>query len=179
MRYFFQDVFWDATGGTVASGTISVYQAGTTTVASLYSAQAGGTAVNSVTSDSEGVFSFWVDDADYIGEYKLVLSKTNYQTATYDNVAIQVVDLSGVQTLSNKTLTSATLTAPTINNGVLASPTLTSAVLNTSVSGTAVDNTATLGTSATKLATQGATLHYVNRIAKVSAQKMIFSQVFN
>ena len=89
-RYIKQGIFQDGQGNIVASGTISVYLADGTTVVSVYAAESGGSAVNSVTSGSDGSWLFWVDDADYAHtqKFKLTLSKTNYITKSYDDVVI-------------------------------------------------------------------------------------------
>ncbi len=75
--------------GTVLSGaTVSVYLTGTTTAASIYTASSGGTAVNSVTSDSTGLYKFYTDYSDYTAgtQFRLVISKTGYDSVTYDEV---------------------------------------------------------------------------------------------
>ena len=89
-RYIYQGTFKDGNGRVVASGTISVYLAGTTTAANVYTASAGGSAVNSVTSDTDGHFLFYIDDGDYTSsqQFKIALSKTNFTTKTYDNIRI-------------------------------------------------------------------------------------------
>lgn len=75
--------------GTVLSGaTVSVYLTGTSTVASIYTASSGGTAVNSVDTDSTGLYSFYVDYSDYAAgtHFRLTISKTGYDSVTYDEV---------------------------------------------------------------------------------------------
>lgn len=89
-RYAYQGQFVDQAGNAVNSGTISVYLAGTTTAASVYTASSGGTAVNSVTSDSVGKFLFYVDTGDYNVDqkFKIVLSKSGFLSKTYDEIII-------------------------------------------------------------------------------------------
>ncbi len=91
-RYQKQSHFLDGAGNVLADGTISVYLAGYAgiTPASIYVAETGGTAVNSVTSASDGSFSFWVDDADYDTNqlFDITLTKANYLTRTYFSVDI-------------------------------------------------------------------------------------------
>jgi len=75
----------------IFGGTVSVYLAGTTTAASIYTASSGGTAVNSVTSSStDGTFEFYVDESSYgYGQlFKVVLSKAGYTATTFDNLEI-------------------------------------------------------------------------------------------
>lgn len=90
-RYSFQSHFKDGNGKVVGDGTISVFLAGTSTAASIYTASSGGSPVNSVTSNSTtGHFIFYVDTSDYNRDqkFKIILSKTNYQSQTYDDLSI-------------------------------------------------------------------------------------------
>ena len=107
-RYIYQGTFKDQNGKVVTSGTISVFEADSTDVANVYVAQSGGSAVNSVTSDStNGSFVFYVDDGDYTTsqKFKITLSKTDYQSKSYDDINIfPQVSLTGAETLSGKTL---------------------------------------------------------------------------
>jgi len=103
-RFKFQGTYKDGNGRVVGSsttadsteGTISVYLAGTTTAASVYAAESGGTAVNSVETDEYGHFYFWVDDTDYAVNqtFKIVLSHSNFESKTYDDVRIMVATAS-------------------------------------------------------------------------------------
>ena len=90
MRYKYQGTFTDQAGNIIASGTISTFLAGTATVADVYTASAGGTAVNSVTSDSSGLFTFWVDTGDHNSDqlFKITLVKSGYSSQSYDNIVI-------------------------------------------------------------------------------------------
>jgi hypothetical protein len=86
MRYIFEGVYRDGNGKVVPSGTVSVYLAGTTTAADIYTTLTGATAVNSVTSSTTtGRFTFYVDDFDYDSDqtYDIVLSKSGYDSDTY------------------------------------------------------------------------------------------------
>jgi hypothetical protein len=89
-RYKFQGTFRDKFGHVVGDGTISAYLVGTTTPASIYAASSGGTAVNSVTSSSNGYFYFYVDQIDYTDtqRFKVALSKSGFLTSTYDDIII-------------------------------------------------------------------------------------------
>ena len=97
-RYKYQGTFKDGNGRVVGTattsdgvaGTISVYLAGGTTAASVYTASAGGVAVNSVSTDTHGYFYFWVDDGDYVGtqRFKITLSHSDFESKTYDNLRI-------------------------------------------------------------------------------------------
>lgn len=90
-RFIYQGTFKDQSGKIVPSGTISVYESGGTTAANVYTASSGGSAVNSVTSDStDGSFSFYVDTDDYSRDqkFRITLSKSNYKSKTYDEIVI-------------------------------------------------------------------------------------------
>lgn len=90
-RYAYKGTMRDGHGHVILSGTVSVYLAGTTTAASVYTASSGGTAVNSVTSSAtDGTFEFYVDESDYgYGQlFKIVLSKGGYTACTFDNIEI-------------------------------------------------------------------------------------------
>ena len=93
MRYKYQGVAKDGNGRVIQSATVSVYKAGGTTVASVYTAESGGSAVNFVTSDTSGYFYFWVDETDYLNtqRFKIVISKTSFMSKTYDNIDIFAV----------------------------------------------------------------------------------------
>lgn len=99
MRYNFKSVARDGAGNIVPSATVSVYLAGTTTAASVYATYTGGTAVNSVTTGTDGSFEFYVDDTDYAGtqRFKIVISKTGYSSITRDYISI--FDLNAIRTI--------------------------------------------------------------------------------
>ena len=95
MRYIYQGHTKDANGRIIQEATVSVYLAGTTTAASVYAAESGGAAVNSVESDDNGQFSFWVDTADYAvtQKFKITITKAvssvaAYEPSTVDNIVI-------------------------------------------------------------------------------------------
>ena len=84
MRYLLKGTSRDFAGNVIKTATISAFLAGTTTPASIYAAYSGGIAVNTVTSDTNGDFSFYVDDGDYIAtqRFKITIAKTSYTTST-------------------------------------------------------------------------------------------------
>lgn len=90
MRYIYQGTYKDGSGRVIESGTITIYEAGTITAVDVYVASAGGSAVNSVTSDSDGDFAFYVDDSDYTSHqlFDITLSKTGYGSNTYSDIDI-------------------------------------------------------------------------------------------
>lgn len=90
-RYIQQGWWFDGNGKVVKSGTVTVYLAGTSTAASIYTASSGGTAVNSVTASStDGSWSFYVDTDDYTRtqKFKIVFSKSGFTSKTIDDVVI-------------------------------------------------------------------------------------------
>lgn len=90
-RYQYYNVSRDGEGKVIGGATISVYKAGGLVAANVYVASSGGSAVNSVTSDStNGMFIFYVDTGDYAStqQFKTVQSKTGYSDAEIDNIRI-------------------------------------------------------------------------------------------
>ena len=86
-----------ATGQVRGASTVSVYLSGGNIPVSIYTTSTGGTAVNSVTSDSYGKFLFYVDENDYslTQLFRIVASKTGYDSITYDYLpffSLQCVD---------------------------------------------------------------------------------------
>lgn len=102
------------TGAVIASATVTVYLAGTTTAATCYADTTTGTplASSQTTTSASGYFEFFIDNADYAStqRFKLVISKTGYTDVTYDNLPILPVTVFEVGTLAN-TATPAVTTA--------------------------------------------------------------------
>jgi hypothetical protein len=94
-RYPYQGTTKDGSGKVIASASIAVFLTGTSTVASIYAASAGGVAVNSVTSGADtssapGYFIFWVDRSDYNAdqEFDITISKSGFNSQTYSFIVI-------------------------------------------------------------------------------------------
>jgi hypothetical protein len=90
-RYIHQGWWFDGNGKVVKSGTVTAYLAGTTTLASVYTASTGGVAVNSVTASStDGSWSLYVDTDEYARtqKFKFVFSHAGFTSKTVDNVVI-------------------------------------------------------------------------------------------
>jgi len=91
-RYIYQGTAQDGTGRVIGSATVSVYLAGTTTAATIYAANTGAADSDSAVSTDAtyGTFSFFVDNTDYKPTqlFKVVISKTNYTSLTFDNLRI-------------------------------------------------------------------------------------------
>ena len=93
-----------STGGAVlGSATVTIYLAGTTTPANVYEASTGGASVTSVTTDSNGRWTFYADVADYAftQEYKVVVTKDGYSTITLDNIFNLSLPTNAVGVLTN------------------------------------------------------------------------------
>src|SRR3989304_3100197 len=90
MRFAFQSVAKDGMGRIIPSMTISVYKAGGTVAANVYTALTGGSPVTSVTTSSDGSFAFYVSDSDFSlnQKFKITLTKTDFATKSYDNITI-------------------------------------------------------------------------------------------
>ena len=91
-RMIYQGVTVDGLGRAMDSATVTVYEADTTTAATIYDAKTGGSVISGaqVTSSSTGYFSFYVDTGDYTVSqlFDITIEKTNYTTQTLSDVAI-------------------------------------------------------------------------------------------
>jgi hypothetical protein len=107
LRYVYTGVARDGNGHIISSATIKVYLAGTTAAASVYTSIASTTAVNSVTSATDGTFTFYTDAFDYDAEqtYKLRIEKSSYTTKDYDNVKMDDMVLGTYTISADKTVT--------------------------------------------------------------------------
>lgn len=88
-RHLYDGHMQDGSGRIIDDGLVSVYLAGTSTPANIYSTNTSATADidNIISTDSKGYFSFWVDDNDYshVQNFKIVLSAPLVATTIYDN----------------------------------------------------------------------------------------------
>lgn len=91
-RYAFQGVLTDSAGDVVVTATVKVYDAGTSNYSDIYTQKTGGSVIDQdvspVTTDGDGRWKFFVDDADYpfLSEFKIEFSKAGFTTTTYDDV---------------------------------------------------------------------------------------------
>jgi hypothetical protein len=104
-RYSFQGTFRDGQGNIVEDGTVSVFLAGTTTAATIYTSDVIVASTSSVTSDEKGYFIFYVDNTDYGTSqlFDITLSKTGYDSQTYSDISIFNVSTSNIVYLSSYT----------------------------------------------------------------------------
>ena len=113
----YQNVIIDTAGAGIASVTISVYLAGTTTLASLFSDNGVAALGNPFLSDSDGSFNFYAAD----GRYDIKLAKTGYTFGT-DLYDVQLFDLTSVSPVTMNPLYSpvvGTLTLSLSGGGVI------------------------------------------------------------
>jgi hypothetical protein len=90
IRYPYTGVARDGSGNIITSATIKVFETGTTTPVTIYSASTGGVALTSVTSDSTGTFIFYVSNASYPGnqQFRIRVEKSGYTPHNYDGIIV-------------------------------------------------------------------------------------------
>lgn len=91
MRHKYSATFRDKYGNYIASGSVAVYLAGTSSAANIYTDVDSATHVHGVTTDSTGRYTFYVDRFDYNSDqtFKIVCSKSGYTSLTIDNITIE------------------------------------------------------------------------------------------
>ena len=89
-RYPYQDTVRDGAGRIIADATVTVYDADTTNVATMYDAKSGGSVITSITTNSSGYFIFYVDDGDYLSGdlFDIIVSKAGYDDQTYPDILV-------------------------------------------------------------------------------------------
>ena len=107
MRHRYSASFRDSHGHYIASGTVAVYLAGTSSAANIYTDVDSATHVHSVTTDSTGRYTFYVDRFDYNSDqtFKIVCSKTGYTSLTIDNITIEDACIQTYTIADDKTVT--------------------------------------------------------------------------
>lgn len=90
----------DSTGAIIAGATVTVYLAGTTDLATIYATKTAPTPItgSQVTTSSKGVYLYYADDTDYATTqlFKEVITKTGYDSVTYDDIDIIDIGVSSV-----------------------------------------------------------------------------------
>ncbi len=92
-RFKQYDFVRDQFGGVIPSASVYIYKAGTETLVTIYDANSAGSSSSSgpqITTDSNGLYEFWVDDGDYDHDqkFKIKVTKTGY-----DDVEIDFIDV--------------------------------------------------------------------------------------
>lgn len=90
MRYPIRVTVRDGIGRILAGSTVTVYEAGTATLAKIYAAKTGGSLIvgSVVTADARGQALAYFDETDYaINDYfDLVVAKADHETVTIPDV---------------------------------------------------------------------------------------------
>ncbi len=84
----YTDTLFDTLGNAIAGATVTVYQAGTLTPATLYSTNTGTALSNPLTTGLDGSFDFYAIN----GRYDLVMAKTGYTFVAADTAGIVLFD---------------------------------------------------------------------------------------
>ena len=83
-------------GGAISGATVTVYLTGTSTLATIYSASLGGSAVSGsqVSTNSDGFYKFYVDDGDYTIDqlFAMTMAGSGFDTTTFSDV--NIIDVS-------------------------------------------------------------------------------------
>ena len=91
-RYPYQSFIQDGNGRAIEDVTVTVYEADTTTLATIYAAKSGGTAITGsyVTTSASGYFLFYIDTVDYTEEtfFDIVPTKSGYEFDTIEDVLV-------------------------------------------------------------------------------------------
>lgn len=113
-RFHFWSIARNTAGHALSSGDVSVYLAGTSTDATVYDAETGGSSYSSapqVSIGSDGFFEFWVDSTDYeiTQKFKVTISS---------GTASRIVDNIGImRAQTESTFTPTTTDATTLQLG--------------------------------------------------------------
>lgn len=84
-RYSLWGVISDGNGAAVASASVAIKLADTSTTPTMYDAKTSGSLVTSATTDSKGYWIVYVDDSDYplVTLFDITVSKTGHVTQVY------------------------------------------------------------------------------------------------
>ena len=127
MRRKYSATVRDRHGNIVSGASVSVFLAGTTTPASIYTTLTGAVAVNGTVSDTAGRYSFYVDTFDYDVDqtFKIVCSKGSMTAVTLDNVFIEDIVLGEYSITENRTVTTTVAPPKGVTYNVATGVTLT------------------------------------------------------
>ncbi len=111
-RFPFEATLTDQYGRIIVGGTVTVNLTGTSTAATIYAAESGGSAItdSQITTGSDGTYKFWVDTLDFVAtqRFRLVLDGGSpFVPRTIDDVVIILsieVTAGSTTTFMNKTI---------------------------------------------------------------------------
>lgn len=107
MRHSYKGTARDGNGHIISGATIPVYLAGSNTAATIYSTETGTVSTSYVTSGTDGSFLFYIDRFDYDMEqqFKILITKAGYTSATYDYVDLDDTIVKTYSITADKTIT--------------------------------------------------------------------------
>jgi len=137
------------TGRPVSGASVTVYLAGTQTLATIYSNNGVTTQANPLTTDSSGAFSFYAAD----GRYDIVVMKNNTSKIISDVLLEDPANASSINastlTANSATITNLTSTVATISTATIPSLTTTTSTSTNLVTSDVQTNTIGIGTATT------------------------------
>lgn len=91
MRFKYYNTYKDSQGNALSGGSATVYT-DSGALATIYSAETGGSAVagSIITTDTNGAFEFYVDTIDYplTQQFNVTVSKLNYSSSSITDITI-------------------------------------------------------------------------------------------
>ena len=135
----YQDLVLNRYGDGIAGASVTVYQQGTLTLATIYSDNGVTTKANPTTTDAYGRFSFYAAD----GRYDLTVSGSGLTTTTQSDILLEDPTYANAMTLSSLILAGSTSGLTTIVAAAIASGTLTLPAATDTLIGRATTDTLT------------------------------------
>lgn len=115
----FIDTITASSNGTLvplSAATVTVYAAGTSTLATLYATNSTSTAqTNPLTSSATGLVAFYAPD----GRYDITVAKTGFSTVTISDVLLEDPADGIIKTISDATITASTMAASAITSSTV------------------------------------------------------------
>ena len=95
MRYSLWGHVVDGNGAVIEGAQVTIYEAGTTTLATIYEAKTGGSAITGsvATADTKGFWQVYLDDADYLSgdQFKVMTQSPSGASSVYGDQTIDDV----------------------------------------------------------------------------------------
>ena len=137
-RFPFESTLTDQFGRIIVGGTVTVNLTGTSTAATIYAAESGGSAItdSQITTGSDGTYKFWVDTLDFVAtqRFRLVLDGGSpFGPRTIDDIVIILsieVTAGSTTTFMNKTIDADDNTLSNLEIGAEVKPTVVASDLN-------------------------------------------------